>query len=139
MQILKKISEIFYKGRRFFLLPFFMLVFSCVYDDLHQGKVSFHNTANRNSFSFSISEEFVEVNSQSKPDKNHPKMSVAEAKLLFKILKKQKYCLDKSDSPNFVINGRQEKIYDMTFAHLIEQNYKARPVTPKTYFGECVD
>ena len=64
-------------------------------------------------------------------------MTQAEAKLLTSLLKEQKYCLSDSGSPSFIITSRQEKIYDMTFAHLIEQNYNARPIAPRMYFGQC--
>jgi hypothetical protein len=56
---------------------------------------------------------------------------------LTNLLKEQKYCLNDSGYPSFIITSRQEKIYDMTFAHLIEQNYNARPIAPRMYFGQC--
>jgi hypothetical protein len=45
--------------------------------------------------------------------------------------------MDRSRTPLFTITSRQEKIYDMTFAHLIEESYNARPVAPRMYFGQC--
>ena len=138
MQILKKISQIFYKGRSLVLLPFFICIISCASDPSRYGRVSPHNTADKNSFSFSVDEDFVAENLNSKPDEKNPKMSKAEAKLLAALLKQKKYCLNKNGSPLFRVTAKQEKVYDMTFAHLIEQNYRARPVAPKMYFGECL-
>ena len=96
-----------------------------------------HNTSDKNSFVFSISGEFVQLNSDSPKDKEYPKMTVAEAKLLEALLKEKEYCLNDDGDPAFLITSRQEKVFDMTFAHLIEQNYNARPVAPRMYFGQC--
>ena len=127
------------KGRALWLLPFFMFEISCVDSNLSQyGKVTPQSTSNRNSFVFSVSEDYLADNGDSKKDKKYPKMTEAEAKLLIKILKQQKYCYNKDSKLAFKITSRQEKIYDMTFSHLIEQNYRARPITPRMYYGECV-
>jgi hypothetical protein len=64
------------------------------------------------------------------------KITKAENDLLAKLLKQSKYCQNDKEPP-FIITSKQEKIYDMTFAHLIEENYNARPIVPKTYFGQC--
>jgi hypothetical protein len=64
-------------------------------------------------------------------------MTEAESELLVKLLKQSKYCFNSDEKIFFKITSKQEKIYDMTFAHLIEQNYNARPVTPLMYYGEC--
>ena len=69
----------------------------------------------------------------------YQKMSVAELKLLIKFLRYNKYCINKSGKLSFRINSKQEKIYDVTFSSLIEQNYNASPITPVTYFGECAN
>ena len=87
-------------------------------------------------FLFTVSEEFIKENQNSAVDKDHPKMTEAEVSLLEKLLAEKKYCMD-GMSPSFEVNSRQEKIYDMTFTHLIEENYNARPVTPRSYFGRC--
>jgi hypothetical protein len=96
-----------------------------------------HNSSDKSSFVFLVSETFTKVNSDSPQDKNFPKMTEAETKLLKNLLKQKKYCLNNSRTPDFIITSRQEKIYDMTFAHLIEQNYNARSIAPRMYFGQC--
>jgi hypothetical protein len=140
MQILKLIksrSLNYKKGGKLIFLPFFLFAISCAGNLSKYGRVTLHNTADKNSFVFSASEEFTKVNVASPKDKKFPKMTQAEAKLLTNLLKEQKYCLDDSGYPIFIITSRQEKIYDMTFAHLIEQNYNARPIAPRMYFGQC--
>ncbi len=127
------------KGGSFFLLPFFMFVISCKSFDLNKyGRITLHNSDNKNSFIFSIADEFTRSTAKSPVDKENPKMNQAEAKLLIALLKQQKYCLNNYGKPLFTIISRQEKVYDMTFAHLIEQSYNARAVSPRMYFGECV-
>ena len=140
MQILKLIksrSFDYKKGGKLIFLPFFLFAISCAGNSSKYGRVTLHNTSDKNSFVFSASEEFTKVNAVSPKDKKFPKMTQAEAKLLTSLLKEQKYCLNDSGSPSFIITSRQEKIYDMTFAHLIEEIYKARPVAPLTYYGRC--
>jgi hypothetical protein len=122
------------------LLPFFIVLTSCSSIDINQyGRVVKSSSANQNSFIFSVSEEYLEDNKNSKIDKNNPKMTKAESGLLKKILKKQDYCINEKGDLSFRITSRQEKIYDMTFAHLIEESYNARPVAPRMYYGECVN
>ncbi len=125
------------KGRGFLLLPFFVSLISCTYDPSKYGRVSPYNTADKNSFVFSVNDEFVQANANSPKDEKNPKMTKAEATLLTALLKQKKYCMSDKRMPSFTITSRQEKIYDMTFAHLIEENYNARPVAPRMYFGQC--
>jgi len=125
------------KGRSFLLLPFFLLSISCHSDPSNYGRVTLHNTADRDSFIFSVNDEFIKMNSASPQDKKNPKMTKAEAGLLALLLQQKKYCLDAAGNPIFTITSRQEKIFDMTFAHLIEESYNARPVAPRMYFGRC--
>jgi P-type E1-E2 ATPase len=94
-------------------------------------------TGDNNSFIFSVNDEFSQVSKKSPIDKKNPKITEAESELLTALLEQKKYCLDKSGEAHFIITSRQEKIFDMTFAHLIEQNYKARPIAPRMYFGQC--
>lgn len=101
------------------------------------GKISLLNTANKNSFSFSISEEFGKANFTSKKDKKNPPLTKAESRLLTHLLKEKSYCTHESRTPKFIITSTQEKVYDATYAHLIEKSYNARSITPKTYFGQC--
>ncbi len=123
------------------IFSYFLIIFlsSCAnnpdYSDL--GKISFSNNVNKNSFTFLVSDEYLRSNDESPADKNYPKMTTAEAKLLVKILKANGNCLDQDGHPSFVIISKQEKIYDTTFSHLIEQNYNARPAVPAMYFGKC--
>lgn len=141
VQILSFFKKTFFnkKGRALWLLPFFMFATSCADSNLSQyGKITPQNTSSRNSFVFSVSEDYLTENRNSQKDKKYPKMTEAEAKLLVRILKQQKYCYNKDSKLAFKITSRQEKIYDMTFSHLIEQNYRARPITPRMYYGECV-
>ncbi len=126
------------KGRGFLLLPFLFFVISCSsYNSSDQGRVTFHNGEKQSSFVFLVNDSFIKENSSSSSDKNHPKMTVAESDLLFSLLKQKKSCLNKSGTPSFRIISRQEKVYDMTFAHLIENSYNAKPLTPRMYFGRC--
>ncbi len=100
------------------------------------GKLSFYSS-DKKSFTFTVSEEYVKKHALSKPSKSFSKMTEAEMELLIYLLKKNNYCINKSGKLSFLLNSKQEKIYDMTFSSLIEQNYNARPVTPTTYFGVC--
>lgn len=124
------------KGRSLVLLPFFVLMISCVGDLSKYGRVTLHNTSDRESFIFSVNDAFLAANPPKQTDKA-TLVSEAENKLLIALLTKKKYCLDSHRKPSFTISSRQEKIYDMTFAHLIEKNYNARPVAPRMYFGRC--
>lgn len=126
------------KGRNFMFLPFFLFVASCTNVDLSQyGRVTPHSMSSQSSFTFSVSDQFLKKSPNSKSNKNNPKITNAESKLLSTLLKNKNYCINNYGSPDFVITSRQEKIYDMTFAHLIEKNYNARAITPRTYFGRC--
>lgn len=138
MPHLKMMVKTFYKGRSLLLLPFFVSLLSCASDFTKYGKVTLHNTSNKESFIFSVSDEFVSKSLDSKVDKNNSNITLAESKLLQTLLKQKKYCLNQFGVVSFKITSKQEKIYDMTFAHLIEQNYKARSATPRMYYGECL-
>ncbi|MDX2083323.1 MAG: hypothetical protein SFV53_05005 [Rickettsiales bacterium] len=117
----------------------FILAFSCATQDFSQyGRVNLYGQGSKN-FTFAVSDDYLRANQNSKPDKVNPKMTVAESDLLLNLLKQKKYCLNNSGKIFFRITSKQEKIYDMTFAHLIEQNYNARPVTPVIYYGECLN
>lgn len=122
-----------------YILQFFL--FSCATnneDYSNLAKVSFGNTVDSNSFTFLVSDEYLLQNTKSPADKKYPKMTVAEVKLLEKILKNIKRCIDKNGHPSFIITSKQEKIYDTTFSNLIEQNYHAKPAVPAMYFGKCL-
>ncbi len=118
-------------------LVFLIINSSCThYNYSNAGKLSFYSS-NKKSFTFTVSEEFIKKNALSNSSKPFPKMTEAEMALLTYLLKDNNYCINKSGKLSFLITSKQEKIYDMTFSSLIEQNYNAKPVTPTTYFGVC--
>ncbi len=141
MQILKVFkSKLSYKWggkKKVFFLPLFLLVASCSSNLTQYGRVTLHSTSDKDSFVFSISNEFLQFSADSPKDRKFPKMTVAEVKLLTALLQEKEYCLNDNGEPSFAITSRQEKVFDMTFAHLIEQNYNARPIAPRMYFGQC--
>ncbi len=114
-----------------------LVLSACVTDPSHYGKVKKYSSTEKRSFVFSIDESFFASHKNSEKDDDYPLMTTDEVKLLKSLLMQDKYCLNEDRRPSFQINSRQEKIYDMTFAHLIEQSYNAKPVTPRMYFGEC--
>ena len=118
-------------------LLFFTLTISCSHDMSQYGRVTFHGGGSKN-FTFFVSEEYLRANRNSKQDAEHPRLTKAEFELLLNLLQQKNYCMNDQDKIFFRITSKQEKIYDMTFAHLIEQNYNARPVTPLMYYGECL-
>ena len=126
------------KGRSILLLPFFVLVMGCDADLSRYGRVTLHNTLNKDSFIFSVEDEFLQKKASSKQDKKHPKMTKAEVKLLKVLLHQKSYCLNDFGLPEFMITSRQQKVYDITYAHLIEKNYNIQSVAPRMYFGQCV-
>ena len=113
-----------------------LTVVACQDPTIH-AKIKPYSASNKNAFTFSIDEEFLRDHQNSRKDHYYPKMTEAEVTLLKRVLQKNNYCLNDEGKPSFVINSRQEKIYDITFSHLIEQNYNAKPVAPRMYFGEC--
>ena len=126
--------------RPYFGVVFLFIVASCTFgkygDDA--AKLVFFNSNNKKTFSFVVSEKFTENHHKSNPSTLFPKMNVAELKLLTKFLRQNKYCIDKDGELSFVVNSKQDKVYDVTFASLIERSYNAKPVSPTTYFGECL-
>jgi len=112
-------------------------LFSCTPYNKY-ARISFHKTAERDSFTFTVSEEFEEENKSSAQDKENPIITKAESKLLRQALNKENYCLNKFGNPKFKIISKQQKIYDATYSHLVSQSYNARPAVPTTYFGECL-
>lgn len=131
---MKKLYNIFY-----FLL---ILCFSsCSSVDIEEyGKVEIYNSSvNSKSFIFSVTESYSRKYKKSKPDRNHPKLTSAEANLLDKLLHRKNLCINDYHNAVFEITSKQEKIYDITFAELIQENYNARPIVPKRYYGRCVN
>ncbi len=121
-----------------FLILLIPALISCGRDFSNSAKLTRYNTNDKDSFIFTLDEQFETTHLDSLPDDNHPKMTKAEVRLLNQFLVKQKFCLNQDGIPRFEVSSRQEKIYDITFSHLIEQNYKAKPVSPRTYFGRCL-
>lgn len=127
------------KGKRFFiLLPFFILLCSCDEKFKKYGHLSFYQYGDNRAFVFSVSDEFLIKNKNSTLSKDKSKITEAELGLLKDLLKVGKNCLNENGEPHFLIRSRQEKIFDITFAHLIEKNYKAKALTPLMYFGLCL-
>lgn len=112
------------------------LASACTSDPSLYGKVKQYNSSDKKSFVFSVDDSFLRKHRDSSKDNKYPLMTEAEVKLLQALLAQNDYCLN-SGKPSFKINSRQEKIYDVTFAHLIEQSYNAKPVAPRMYFGQC--
>jgi hypothetical protein len=126
----------------FFLVIILILTIqSCTkyYDTDKYGKVSMYkSSSNSTAFLFKVEEGFAAKSFNSKRDKEHPLMNKAQVDLLNQILVDKKLCLGQYNYPKFRITSKQERIYDVTFANLIEQNYNTKPIVPLTYFGKCV-
>ncbi len=122
-----------------YLLTLIMLS-SCAGNIMQYGKVKKYNSgsSSNHTFLFKVEGEFVKKTESARMDEKHMLMNEEEVNLLNKLLLSNKMCLDDYSYPNYVITSKQERIYDVTFANLIEQNYNAKPVTPRTYFGRCV-
>lgn len=120
------------------LVVFFLIIFSSCSDNyLKYGKIDTYSAPSGKIFVFYVSEEFVKLDSKLPKKEDSSGITKAELELLKNLLKRQKYCVGNNSEPSFLITSRQEKIYDATYAHLIEQNYKSRPVSPRMYFGKC--
>ncbi len=134
------VLTIFKKSRVIFgALLFFMFVTSCSHRDMTQdGKVTLRGPKSKN-FTFTVSEEYIQAHKNSKISNKDPKLTEAEFDLLINLLDHKQYCVNDQGKVFFRITSKQEKVYDMTFAHLIEQNYNARPVMPAMYYGECLN
>ena len=117
-----------------------MLTFSsCANEDYYKyGKISFHATSENNFFVFTVDDNFYKKYKNSPNDKNHPRLSEEESRMLKTLLKNQKYCVEYSSSPEFEIISRQEKIFDATFSKLIAENYNSKALTPVSYYGKCL-
>ncbi len=116
-----------------------MLLTSCVNGDYFKyGKVSFHATSSSDVFVFSIDDTFYKKYKNSPNNKEHPRLSDEEYKMLKALLKDKKYCVENSINPQFEIISRQEKIFDATFSKLIAENYNAKPLAPVSYYGKCL-
>tara|TARA_A100001015_G_scaffold294282_1_gene371879 strand:+ start:2578 stop:2940 length:363 start_codon:yes stop_codon:yes gene_type:complete len=116
------------------------IVASCAkIDAAKYGKVSLYKSTSKSpTFLFKVEESYVAKTIDSSKDDDHPLLSEAQANLLNQILINQKLCLDEYNYPKFTITSKQQRIYDVTFANLIDQSYNAKPVTPLTFFGKCV-
>jgi hypothetical protein len=127
---------IVYKSTLFCLLLFLL---SCsLRMDSVGAKLFLFDSVNKKSFSFVVSDFFLKKHPNSRPSSLYSKMSVDELKILMHLLKRDKYCINQTGDLSFKINSKQEKIYDITFSNLIEKSYNARPISPITYFGECL-
>lgn len=120
-----------------FLYIAVFLISSCSKDIAEYGKVTPYGANDNKSFVFSVTKEYAAKNKGSRKDIDHPKMSLAEADLLRGLMRRNKMCLNDYTNPDFIITSKQERIYDVTFASLIRENYNAKPVTPLRYYGRC--
>ena len=93
-------------------LPFFIVLTSCSGDISEYGRVAQRSSMNKESFTFSVTQEYIDNHQNSEIDKNNPKMSKAESSLLRKLLKRQGYCLDKHGNTSF-------KVTSIIFASII--------------------
>ncbi len=123
--------------RIIFFLVLLTLFSSCARDMTKYGKVQIYKSGSSSAFSFKIEEDFVRYSQSSNRDEKHTLMNEDEVDLLNKLLVNENLCLDEYNHPNFIITSKQEKIYDVTFANLIEQSYNAKPISPLTYYGRC--
>jgi len=133
----KFLLELRKRGKNLRVLPLFLFVFSCGYDANKYGKVKIHENSEQKSFTFMVSDQFVKDNANSSLVKGNVQMTKAEHSLLSSILRKDKLCLNNYGFPSFVVTSKQEKVYDVTYASLIEEHYNAPSITPITYFGKC--
>lgn len=128
------------QGGKVNFLPFFIACLialsSCSNNLSSYGSVAPRNTAGKNSFVFSVKESFLDKKLRPE-DRYTNNISQAEINLLKKLLKQKKYCLN-NGSPKFIVTSKQEKIFDMTFAHLIEETHNTKPISPRKYYGKCV-
>jgi len=126
--------------KTFILIAIITSLISCSNDifDNNQdnlGKVLFYNSLDKKSFSFTVSDSLPTNN---KMDNKHPLMTKSQATLLKHLLKKNNYCINSKNKLKFEVTSKQQKIYDVTFSGLIEQQYNAKSLTPVTYFGKCL-
>ncbi len=122
------------KGIIFLIMSF--LLFCCSVENNYSSYVRVEKIGSKKFFTFFVDDEFIVKNYKSPPWKKFPKISVAEYGLLLKLIKEDSKCgFEKFD---IVIHSRQDKVYDITFTHLVSQNYRARPISPVIYNGECL-
>ena len=126
------------KGKNFVFYSFLSaILLSCSGVDYSQSydqfRVSMYGPK-LDRFSFSISSEFVQDNLE---EFNSYSITSFEKRILFNILQKNNYCIDKDGSVSYKILSRHRKEYDLTFSSLIEQIYTTKSVTPIIYFGVC--
>lgn len=122
-----------------FHIAILLLFSSCAKIDAEKyGKVTLYKSSSKNpTFLFKVEESYVAKNIDSKRDEDHPLLNKAQVKLLNQVLINEGLCLDQYNYPKFKITSKQQKIYDVTFANLIEQSYNAKPVMPLTFYGRC--
>lgn len=111
------------------------IIISCSFDPSKYGVVKTYG--DNKSFIFKVSDEYASKYQDSSTDSKNPILSKAESKLLTALLKQENLCSKDSIYPSFVITSKQEKIYDITYTKLIEENYNVKSVTPLTYYGSC--
>lgn len=121
--------------QKFLVILFSALALQSCVDASNQGAVRTHG--DNKTFTFLVSEKFSNSHKNSESNSENPILSNAEAKLLAFLLKKNNLCSSNSLSPKFRITSKQEKVYDITYASLIEENYNTKSITPLTFYGRC--
>jgi len=124
----------------FIFLSLFLILFACSFKktDKFPASLSYHATGSKKTFIFTVSEHFILQNTPHIVHKKHTKLTNAEFNLLISLLKEKKYCLNNQNKYDFVIDSRQEKIFDITYSQLIAKNYNAKPIASISYYGSCV-
>ena len=126
---------------KYCLIFLIFIISSCSVDYSLYGNLKFYNQYNaKNNFRFAVYDGFLEKTKSSKIDDKFPKINITkkESRLLKKLMKTQKKCINQKGKIDFVLLRRQDRVYDMTFFDLIKENYRVRPVTPVLYFGYCI-
>lgn len=117
------------------VISFLALLLQSCMDPSKYGAVKRHG--GNNSFMFLVSEDFSKSHKNSRLNSKNTRLTNAEARLLSSLLRKEGLCVKGSSSPEYVITSKQEKVYDITYASLIEENYNAKSITPLTFYGYC--
>lgn len=123
--------------RLFVFIITIILLSSCSQDYDKLVKIRFYNSINVKEFSFVFNADFLEKD-KSLQDKEHPKLTKMQSKIVQELLKKNNYCINNSQKLIFTITSKQTELYDVTVADFDKIKYRSRPLSPVTYFGKCL-